>query len=907
MKIIKNERKMWYEKAAFRNIIWFSLLFGLQFLFHRGLWINNEVFFAGDANKYYISRVAIVQQIKNGFFPFWSQYIMNGMPYAASLQGVYYPFTYLALFLPLKLFIYVYYSIHIAVGGVFSGKYIDSLCTHKQMKYVMSVLYILSIQLGGYRKNHPNLQFAFIWLPVLLFLVEKYLKEQQKRYVVLLGLVMALQFMSGETGVQICAYTDIAVLIYFVLRAHSCGLRMKEYIFDILEASFLYAALIAVQVIPCLQILRYYTSLGGEKSSYDFFTSYSIHPIKLLQMVSPYIWGTNGIYSAFGFQNSSEMDIELFIGTGCCILVIYCIIFMRKIKIIKIPLIMMLLCFIYAAHAHIPFLSRLLFVIPIIGNFRVSSRVLFIFIFFSYVCAVLATDHIMSQHDFARLKVIVMAAITVSVVTAILMYIMQSHNVDNGNLSMSEYLHNAFLMPMFYMGVWLLMIHICSKVDHKGKISDYLFPLSLLVLTILQIWPFYSCVSPEKIEKLQSYDEYGSKVAEDIGYSDYWCAYPFPDGALQYLFSGNRGSVCKVSNINAYESFNNPGVYKLLTAGDHMQLNYSELLTGSIRAKINIYQNNSMLSMLGVKYIEDPKGYINDDGSVPIFESGKEILREKTILLTTDDNEEYSVWQKEIDISSNCYYRVELETRSDNDTFFYIDFFGGETYDSNKQQRNIYIESGENHIFNIYIESEEVPDTTTYLRIVSTEKEPCEITRLAVYETTIDEIIYSDSPYRPYIVNDDIRIFENLNAQDILFAPSYVKKVETVDEIYQNVDSLDFINKAYVTDLPDNLYSQNVTIKDINYEDSNYISAQVSSEADCFIEFSQNYYPDWHAYIDGKETKIYFVNGVQQGIIVPYGNHIIEFRYEDKITMALGIPGMMALMYVIYVCVRRSA
>lgn len=892
------------KKATYRNILWFFLLFSMQFIIFFKLWNNNEVFFAGDANKYYISRWYIVQQIKDGVFPFWSQYIMNGMPYAASLQGVYYPFTYLALFLPLKLFIYIYSFTHITLGGVFAGKFIGSLCSHKQLQYVMSLLYVLSIQLGGYRKNHPNLQFAFIWIPVLLYLVEKYLKEQQKKYVILLGLSMALQFMSGETGVQICAYTDIAVLAYFILRAHSNGLRMKKYLPDILRACLLYVALIAVQVLPCLQILSFYSSLGGENSSFDFFTSYSIHPVKLLQVVSPHILGKNNIYTAFGFQNSSEMDIELFIGTGCCILVMYSIAFLRKENTVKVPLIMMLFSFIYAAHAHIPFLSKLLFKIPIVENFRVASRILFIFVFFSYSCAIIAADHILTQHDFPRLKIIILINIFVIALCISAVLLLNTNSCEN---NLAGYIFYAFIIPIIFLGIYWLIIHICSKDNNASLLPSCFFPLSLLLLTIFQVWPFYSITSPEKVDKLQDHDEYSNELVKDIGYSDYWCAYPFPDGAMQYLYSGNRGSICKVSNINAYESFNHPGIYKLLTAGDHMQLNFSELLTGSIRAKDNIYQNNSMLSMLGVKYIEDPKEYINDDGSIPIFEGGKKLLQESSIQLTAADNDSFFLWQKEICISSNCYYKIELEARSDNDTTFYIDFFGGELYDSSHQQRNIYIEGGQNNTFQGYIDSENVPDCTIYFRIISTSEEPCEIINLTLHEATRENIIYGASPYKPYIVNDDIRIFENLNAQEILFSVPYVKQVESPDDIYQNVDSLDFINNAYLTDLPNSSYSQEVIIKNIDYENSNHISAQVESDSNSFIEFSQNYYPNWHAYIDGKETKIFFVNGVQQGIIVPRGNHTVEFKYEDTLTVILGTLGLAALMYALYTCIKESA
>ena len=201
----------------------------------------------------------------------------------------------------------------------------------------------------------------------------------------------------------------------------------------------------------------------------------------------------------------------------------------------------------------------------------------------------------------------------------------------------------------------------------------------------------------------------------------------------------------------------------------------------------------------------------------------------------------------------------------------------------------------------------DVPDCTIYFRIVSTSEEPCEIISLTLHESTGENIIYSDSPYKPYIVNDDIRIFENLNAQEILFSVPYVKQVDSPDDIYQNVDSLDFINNAYLTDLPSSPYSQEVLIKNIDFENSNHISAQVESKTDSFIQFSQNYFPNWHAYIDGEETKIFFVNGVQQGIIVPHGNHTVEFMYEDRLAVILGILSLAALMYALYTYIKESA
>ena len=45
------------------------------------------------------------------------------------------------------------------------------------------------------------------------------------------------------------------------------------------------------------------------------------------------------------------------------------------------------------------------------------------------------------------------------------------------------------------------------------------------------------------------------------------------------------------------------------------------------------------------------------------------------------------------------------------------------------------------------------------------------------------------------------------------------------------------------------------------------------------------YYPDWHAYVDGKETKIYPADWIFRGIIVPAGEHNIKFSYQPVKTI----------------------
>jgi len=61
-----------------------------------------------------------------------------------------------------------------------------------------------------------------------------------------------------------------------------------------------------------------------------------------------------------------------------------------------------------------------------------------------------------------------------------------------------------------------------------------------------------------------------------------------------------------------------------------------------------------------------------------------------------------------------------------------------------------------------------------------------------------------------------------------------------------------------------------------------YIRFKVRSGGNQLLVISEVYYPDWRAYLDGKEIPIYQINYLLRGVVVPKGEHKLEMKYESK-------------------------
>ncbi len=155
-------------------------------------------------------------------------------------------------------------------------------------------------------------------------------------------------------------------------------------------------------------------------------------------------------------------------------------------------------------------------------------------------------------------------------------------------------------------------------------------------------------------------------------------------------------------------------------------------------------------------------------------------------------------------------------------------------------------------------------------------------------------------------------VFINNNAYPRTF---FVSSYEVIPDIKKVRDSVlrgtdDLRQKVYLEENPplDTLASpDNDPDPVISYYSPDSIAINVQNKQDRMLILTDNYYPDWHAFVDGAKTKIYRADGTFRAIVVPEGTREVVFHdipanyYTGRRITFIGIfITLISLVYCLY-------
>ena len=157
-------------------------------------------------------------------------------------------------------------------------------------------------------------------------------------------------------------------------------------------------------------------------------------------------------------------------------------------------------------------------------------------------------------------------------------------------------------------------------------------------------------------------------------------------------------------------------------------------------------------------------------------------------------------------------------------------------------------------------------------------------------DRAIQQMDISNMLNAKYIVyNPEAPPFENEYAFGSAWFVEYLKSASTADEEILALDELELKTEAVVgADFQSMVegfdYEETVDARIAVQEHlPNYISYIYDSPVPQATIFSEIYYPEgWNAYVDGEPAEYFRANYTLRGMIIPAGNHTIEFKFEPQ-------------------------
>lgn len=265
------------------TILYFSpVIFSHQTFASRDIYIffNPRQFFAAET-------------IRNGSIPLWNPQLASGVPFLANHQSaVFYPLSALYYVLPFQLGFKLFIILHYYLAGIF----MFLLMRRWGYEHYSSLFSAIVFMYGGYMISIlDNVAFltSSIWLPLIIVLFDRFLKEQRFRYCVLTGITIGIHILGGDASCYILSTLIFmgAYLTYYVITHHDTvkGQKMKM-MWCFLLAWMIGIALAAIQLLPLAELVSYSTRMEG--FNYDKMMRWSFHPLELIQLLVPYFFGS---------------------------------------------------------------------------------------------------------------------------------------------------------------------------------------------------------------------------------------------------------------------------------------------------------------------------------------------------------------------------------------------------------------------------------------------------------------------------------------------------------------------------------------------------------------------------------------------------------------------------------------
>jgi len=796
---------LWFENSKKTIFIIFIIYAILAFLFH-GIGINiiTTALAPGDA---FISGYPV--KIFSSHLSLWNPYIQCGTFNIKDIgfQAVY-PIGLLIINIFPNFFGYNFYLlIHYTFAGFFTFLFIRKLNLNFTAAFIGGLGFMFCGFLSAH-KGHHQMVSAAIWLPLILFFVERFFLLKKYKELLFASMSFSMSILADYPAIPM--YIGMVVFPYIIFKAFisnrntaffSIALKVLKYSFILFGVGLL---LSAVVILPILESLQYVTR---ESIDYKFFTSYGFRWHFLPMILFPHFYGASniGFYPVAYFLRWNITELTGYMGVFPFITAVLCFsIFRKKNLQIYFWSLIALIAFILVMGNSTP-IYKLMYHVPVYNMFRAPARNWY-------------------EVNFA-----------VSVLMAF--FINYNMSEDKINDDIKKIIKRGVKVLLFLTALMLIFVLLANIVliviEPRGAESVLFSKLSNQEAAFNQLKLFI---------KNNSFVPLSPTIYIPLITISVTC----------FLLLIN----CKFYKYRTYWL-----IITIVIFFDLFMFGHFHDSTYGNQKLLNEINNNEIYN-----YLKQHENNLNSFRTFPI--------QKQQELLYPDINMLYGI------STLNGYNAVWLKD--------FTNLTGFNAEGISEDIENLLIDSTILSMLSVkYIITTVISDEERIL-VDGVEDPKSRYTK--VFQSSNDVLIIKNNQYVPRL-----HFVKNILS---------VSGIDEVKRICYNDDKFNPEDTAFVEGINSRTNIGDGEIISTDFSDYDDILVNIkNSGSPAFLVLSDSFYPGWHAYIDGVESKIYKTNGVARGILIDKpGEHQIKFKYKPMsfyIGLTISVVSLILLLIMI--------
>jgi hypothetical protein len=388
-----NERTL--NRVAVAVFFLLPLIFYWKYLFGGQMLFGTDFLGSGS----YMLREFMARYIHDHkTIAFWLPGMLCGQPTGAAFYAdLFYPTIFFRLFLPVHVVWTWTFTTHLSLAGLGTWLLLREYKLSPIAAALGGVAYMMAGSLVTLAyAGHDGRLIGTALMPLAVFFLHRGMVQRRFLYFVLMGLILALQLLSGH--IQKVYYTGMVLVAYFLwqlvmaLRGEKSGrLAFKLCAYFLIGLGFS-GALSAIQYLPIYGNMPY--SARGADRGYEFATSWSMPIAETFDLVTPKF---SGGLASYWSQNPFKLHSE-YVGI-LPLLFAFIAIFRRwRDRHVKFFTFTFLGALVMAWGGNTPLYHIPYYLFPGISKFRGPAMIFFVAAFSLVVLAGLGIDYLLREH-----------------------------------------------------------------------------------------------------------------------------------------------------------------------------------------------------------------------------------------------------------------------------------------------------------------------------------------------------------------------------------------------------------------------------------------------------------------------------------------------------------------------------